>query len=130
MTLYASADILQAAQVIRPYLNAMLDNPQQAEAIGQRLDRLIAQAEMGTNVDNQILAAMAEYPATRTWLAKALPLTESIKGTPHLPGKPDPVPATQTFACPQPGCTFTWTRRYATQPVPPCPVHGCELEEV
>ena len=130
MPLYLSEDIIQAARAIRPYLVHLLSDQTRADKVGEWLDTLLAQAQSGVNIDNLILDAIAQNPEIREWMNKALkPVDESaLKGDPRLPGKPGPVPATQKFICQENGCTFTWTRRYATQPVPPCPQHNRPLD--
>ena len=63
--MYTSEDVLEAARVIRPYLPNLLGA--EAETVERALAELLARAESGEAVDNQILELLAEYDATREW---------------------------------------------------------------
>ena len=114
----------------------MLD-PADAQSLGEELDRLLQQAADSPQVGTILLDRLAEFPPIRKWSKKALsPEDEwTLKGDIDYPdpaGDPEPVPAGLNFVCPQcpdaQGRTFTWTRRYVGQPIPPCPSHGCSLD--
>jgi hypothetical protein len=125
--MYNSADILDAARSIRPYLNELIGTPD-AEAIDPQLAELLAQATAGQAVENRILELLAQQDATREWLARFLQdiqQPEHLRGFSPLPGQPSIVSAAK-FVCPQ--GDYTWHRpRVGVEP-PPCPTHQISLD--
>lgn len=129
MAIFTSEDIIQAAQAIRPYLVHLLGDQNVARKVGIRMDMLLENYDRNEGVDNLILAELAQYPETREWMKKALGSSSDnqTKGDLRLPGKTNPIPASQKFICPEIDCNFTWIKRYSTQPIPPCPQHNGSL---
>jgi hypothetical protein len=124
--MYESADILDAARSIRPYLSQLLPAAQ-AEAIDQQLADLLAQANTRQSVDNLILELLAEQDSTREWLSEFLQdkqQPEHLRNWSPLPGQGSIVNAAK-FVCPQ--GDYTWYRpRVGIEP-PPCPTHNVSL---
>jgi hypothetical protein len=125
--MYDSADILDAARSIRPYLSE-LSGITDAEAIDQQLAELLAQANAEQSVDNQILELLAKQDATREWALQFLKdkqQPEALRSFSPLPGQPSIVSAAK-FVCPQ--GDFTWYRpRVGVEP-PLCPTHNLPLD--
>jgi hypothetical protein len=124
--MYESADILDAARSIRPYLSQLLPAAE-AEVIDQQLADLLAQANSGQPIDNLILELLAEQDSTREWLSGFLQdkqQPEHLKSWSPLPGQGSMVNAAK-FVCPQ--GDYTWYRpRVGIEP-PVCPTHNVPL---
>ena len=126
--MYETADILDAACSIRPYLSELL-TATQAEALDQQIADLLAQANTGQQVDNLILELLANQDATREWLSKFLQdkqQPEHLRSWSPLPGQRSMVNAAK-FVCPQ--GDYTWYRpRVGIEP-PLCPTHNVPLNQ-
>jgi hypothetical protein len=68
--MYTSEDVLEAARFIRPSLLDLLGA--EAETVDRALAELLAKAESGEAVDNQILELLAERDPTREWTRQFL----------------------------------------------------------
>lgn len=134
-------DVLRAAREIQNQLPELLaDN---ASLIHQPLLDLLTQADSGQDVDNQILELLASQESTRLWVAEFLKqedkrpkeITKDIitRGFSRPPGNISPPHGNgqetnpHLYACPQPGCNYTWERSDIAEPVETCPFHDCEL---
>jgi hypothetical protein len=126
--MYESADILEAARSIRPYLGDLLGGVESAAAIDQQLADLLAQANNGQSVDNLILELLAAQEPTREWLSGFLQdkqQPEHQRTWSPLSGQPAIVNTTK-FICPQ--GDYTWYRpRVGIEP-PLCPTHNQPLD--
>ncbi|BAY10865.1 hypothetical protein [Calothrix sp. NIES-2098] len=124
--MYDSADILEAARSIRPYLGELLPAAQ-AEIIDQRLANLLAQANTRQPIDNLILELLAAQDTTREWLSRFLQdkqQPEHMRSFSPLPGQGSIVNAAK-FVCPQ--GDYIWYRpRVGIEP-PLCPTHNLPL---
>lgn len=130
--MYSSEQILSAARTLRPRLDELLGTD--AETVISQLDKLLAQAEAGQEVDNDIMELLTEYEPTRNEL-KAL-LDGEPKGersyTP-LPGDLSKPVATSEYVCPnQGGCTCGkypkgWVRFSIDESIPICPEQNKSL---
>lgn len=125
--MYDSADILEAARSIRPYLSELIGTPT-ADMLDQQLAELLAQATIGQSVDNLILELLASQETTREWLALFLQdkqQPEHLRNFSPLPGQRSIVNAAK-FVCPQ--GDYIWSRpRVGIEP-PLCPTHHLPLE--
>lgn len=74
--LYDSTDVLRAAQLIRPFLNELLEIELAAE-IDRELDELLAQAIEEKYVTARILKLLLSNDATRYWLENEFPKYQS-----------------------------------------------------
>ena len=125
--MYESADILEAARSIRPYLSELLPAPE-AEALDQQLAHLLAQANTRQPIDNQILELLAGQDSTREWLSGFLQdkqQPESLRTFRPLPGHTSIVNAAK-FVCPH--GDYTWYRPRVGMEPPLCPTHNLPLE--
>ena len=125
--MYESADILDAARSIRPYLSQLL-TPAEAEVIDQQLADLLAQANSGQPVDNLILELLSEHDSIREWLSGFLQdkqEPEHLRSWSPLPGQGSMVNAAK-FVCPQ--GDYTWYRARVGIEPPPCPTHNVPLD--
>lgn len=125
--MYSSADILEAACSIRPYLGELLPSTE-AEALDRQLADLLAQANSGQSVDNLIMGLLATQDATREWLKVFLEnkkQPEHLRTLPRLDGDASPISAAK-FVCPQ--GDYIWYRpRIGVNP-PDCPTHNQPLK--
>lgn len=125
--MYESADILEAARSIRPYLSELLPAAE-AEVIDQQLAKLLAQANTRQPIDNLILQLLATQDATREWLSRFLQdkqQPEHLRTFSPLAGQGSIVNAAK-FVCPQ--GDYTWYRpRVGIEP-PLCRTHNLPLE--
>ena len=95
------------------------------------VEALLAQAEQGRpDALNRARRRLRRHEQVRQWLDEAhgRAVGEASKG-PLMPGDPAPQ-ARRLYRCPTPGCEYVWYRRVAAATPPPCPVHGCDLDEV
>lgn len=124
--MYKSADILEAARSIRPYLSELLQAAQ-AEVIDLQLADLLAQANTRQPIDNLILELLAAQDPTREWLSRFLQdkqQPEHLRTFSPLPGQP-PIVNAAKFVCPQ--GDYTWYRpRIGIEP-PLCHTHHLPL---
>jgi hypothetical protein len=125
--MYDSADILEAARSIRPYLSELLPAAQ-AEVIDKQLANLLAQANTRQPIDNLILELLAAQDATREWLSRFLQdkqQPEHLRSFSPLPGQGSIVNSAK-FVCPQ--GDYIWYRpRVGIEP-PLCPTHNLPLD--
>lgn len=125
--MYTSEDVLEAARVIRPYLPNLLEA--EAETVERALAELLARAESGEAVDNQILELLAEYDATREWTRQFL----NDKIPPPVMRSYDPLAGSvsvidaNTFVCEVPGCSRIWYSPKAGIEPPLCQEHKIPL---
>jgi hypothetical protein len=120
--------ILTAAQAIRPHLSSLLD-PDTAERIDRELYYLLAQAESGQNVENQITELLRQPEPTQSWMRryfkgeKPEEITRSSSSYSNLAGDPALQPAPR-YVCPR--CDSSWYRE-DNEPIPECPNHHIPL---
>jgi len=123
-TMYETEDILQAARAIRPRLNNLLGT--EAETVAQQLDKLLAQADTGQVVGDNILELLSEYQATRQEMNARLS-KEEFKNYSPLNGDSSKPVATSEYICPdKAGCTCGkyptgWDRHSIEDAIPNCP---------
>ncbi len=67
-TMYKTEDILQAAQDIRPFLKELAGD--EAEKIGQELDELLIQFQIGAKTETDILRFLKKNEKTKKWTVK------------------------------------------------------------
>jgi hypothetical protein len=116
--------ILTAAHQIRPLLLILLD-PETATAFDHQLQTLLDQTI--PNLDTLILQHLTSTDRTRNWTSRFLKGENPeaiLRGLPPLPGDMSPVPASQIFICPIPGCPETWTQPSSGYRIPDCPIHN------
>ena len=68
--MFTAEDILKGAKLIIPHLLSLLG--EDAEQLELELLALLARAEEGDAVDNQILELLAQHDATRDWMRQYL----------------------------------------------------------
>lgn len=125
--MYSSEDVLEAARVIRLYLPDLLGA--EAETVDRALAELLARAESGEVVDNQILELLADRDATREWTQQFL----KDKVPPPVMRNYDPLAGSvsridaNTFVCPMAGCNTVWYRPRAGIEPPLCQNHKIPL---
>jgi hypothetical protein len=121
-------DILEVARVIRPYLPDLVGS--EAPAYDEHIAGLIAAAQTGHDVSDDLTAVFQRSAEVHAWAAQVLQddqhrppdLQVTLElGFEPLPGEGGPVQADK-YCCPNGDCT--WWRRYAGQPIPSCPSHG------
>lgn len=128
-----TADILEAARAIRPYIYELIEPPDEARIADEQLARLLADARSDADVRGGVTALLLQRPATRNWAARfiedGLPpgfttVPERTVGSSTYSALPGygTVTSAARFACPQDD--YVWWQRAAGQPVPPCPTHG------
>jgi len=66
--MYKKEDILQAAQDIRPFLKELAGD--EAEKIGQELDELLIQFQIGAKTETDILRFLKKNEKTKKWTVK------------------------------------------------------------
>jgi len=66
--MYKTEDILQAAQDIRPFLKELAGD--EAEKIGQELDELLIQFQIGAKTETDILRFLKKNEKTKKWTAE------------------------------------------------------------
>ncbi len=86
---------------------------------------LIRRTHKDRKAHHQVLKRFQNYPGLRSWLDKALFLSDRTKGFAQLSGDLTPIPARSLWVCPQ--CGFQWRVLRKGRPVPPCPRDGSEL---
>lgn len=139
--MYSADDVIQAAREIKGQLPLLLGEIK-AQSVAFQLADLLAKADSGQAVDDQILELLTDESVTRRWLDARLNRpddasvdveTEATRGFQSFPGM-QPPPGQQTFLnsayryhCPVSGCKFFWDRIDSTEPMRPCPIHDCEL---
>ena len=117
-------EVLECARSIRPFLPELLGT--EAEPFDRQLAELLAQANPGQQVDDQILELLKSHAKTRQWAAEFLSPKEVTRGFDRLPGNMGSVSA-QKYVCPQ--GDYVWYRRSVGIPIPICPSHP-ELGEL
>jgi hypothetical protein len=130
--MYNSKDVLEAARVIRLYLPDLVGA--EAEIVDRTLAKLLAKAESGEAIENQILALLAEHDATREWTQQFLidkvppPVMRSYHPVAYDPlaGSVSRIDA-KTFICSIADCQITWYQPKAGINPPPCPEHKIPL---
>jgi hypothetical protein len=123
--------ILELARAIRPYLDGLLRDHAEADAVDHDLALLLSEARGGDQVDAQILDRLRRLPALHTWgaafLQHGLPpdvaaaAERSLSG---LPGEGEVVLAPR-FVCPHGDMVFY--RPSVGHPIPRCPTHELVL---
>ena len=125
--MYKSAEILEAARSIRPYLRELLP-PSEAKAIDKELAKLLEKASTGESIKNQILELLRNQDSTREWLLDFLQdkqKPDNLRNFSPLAGTISIVKADK-FVCPE--GDYTWYRpRVGIEP-PLCPTHNIPLE--
>lgn len=126
-----SANMLEAAQAIRPYLSDLLTAPD-AKIMGQRLD-LILNANIDSEVQSEeIRSLFATTQTTQEWFslyAEGRPvekIVSIIRTYQPLPGKSDAI-ASPRYRCPVANCHQVWYRRDVDEPIPNCPIHDVQM---
>jgi hypothetical protein len=125
--MYTSEDVLAAARLIRPYLPDLV--VAEAETVDRALADLLARAESGEAVDNQILELLAKRDPTREWTRQFLidkmppPVMRSYD---PLTGSVSVIDA-NTFVCEVPSCSRVWYRPKAGIEPPLCQEHKIPL---
>lgn len=125
--MYTSEDVLETARIIRLYLPDLLGA--EAETVDHALAEMLARAESGEAVDNQILELLAKSNATREWTRQFLmekippPVMRSYD---PLAGSVSVIDA-NTFVCQVPGCPQIWYKPKAGIDPPLCQEHKIPL---
>jgi len=103
-----------------------------AEELDRRLAELLAAAESGERVEDDLLELARTHPRTRLYTeyflehgAPPSPERLRVRGYSPLPGEITPIPL-RRFVCPR--GDYDWYQRAAGEPVPQCPSHGIPLE--
>ena len=124
-------DIVNVARTIRPYLSALVG--EEADAYDREIAGLLARAQEGHDVSDQLLAVLTQSRTTHAWAARVLEddrhlppeiSQELERGFQPLPGHGEKVDAEQ-FECPH--GDYVWYRISVGVPVPACPTHTCPL---
>jgi hypothetical protein len=130
MAKYPTEDILEGARSIRPYLAKLLEAD--SEVVDHELSDLLAKAQVGQKIDNQILDLLSRQESTRVWIVQYLalkrpPEQEVERLYSGLPGEsvPPPVPK---YACPR--GDYVWYRPAVGVEVRDCPTHHIRLEPI
>jgi hypothetical protein len=124
--------ILEAAIAIRPRLSELI-GVEPGEAMAQKLDALLQQAQAGEPVEDAIWTLLTNTKRTQIWVTQfqqANPQPETFgqaKGLDRLPGEMTDIPSPK-FKCPQ--CDYTWSRHSIGRPTPFCPTHNVILERL
>jgi hypothetical protein len=95
--------------------------------IATRLDMLLARANRGDDVGDEILELLASTEPTRRRIDELLPVEEfdkALTDVPDFPGFGDPVEAI-VYACPQ--CDYEYPVVEVGEVVPACPRDGNTL---
>ena len=124
-------DIIDVARTIRPYLPRLVGA--EADACDREIVDLIAEAQAGHDVGDQLLAVLTRSPTVHEWAAglleneRHLPpdvLLKAERGYQPLPGAGEPVEA-QRYECPY--GDYVWYRISISDRPPGCPTHNCAL---
>jgi hypothetical protein len=118
--MFTNAQILEAAQTLRPILPQLLD-AESAQSVDHQLTQLLNQTELDENTQvDCILDIVEHHPETKSWLDDFLQ-TVQTRGYSGLQGNAAPSPATTTFKCPY--CDHTDTVPQSGMIPEPCPNH-------
>ena len=124
--MYEIEDILSAARTLRPRLDELLGTD--AETVISQLDKLLAQAEAGQAVEDDMMELLTKYEPTRNELNALLDGEQKgEKSYAPLPGDSSKPVATSEYVCPnEGGCTCGdyptgWDRLSIDEPIPICP---------
>ena len=124
-------DIIDVARTIRPYLPKLVGT--EADAYDREIAGLIAQAQAGNDVGDQLLAVLTRSSAVHDWAAHVLendrhlpPDIQQIaeRGFQLLPGLGEPV-AAERYQCPH--GDYVWYQISVSDQAPDCPTHECAL---
>jgi hypothetical protein len=127
-------DIVDVARTIRPYLPKLVGT--EADAYDREIADLIAKAQAGHDVGDQLHAVLTRSSAVHDWAARVLendqhlppdiqPIAERReRGYQPLPGLGEPVMADR-YECPY--GDYVWYQISVSDPVPDCPTHKCTL---
>ncbi len=115
-------DVLECARLIRPELEELLGP--EAEQVDRQIADLLAQANTGQQVDDQILNLLKRDEETYYWMAEFLSQPLESRGFQRLPGR-GAVGQAHKYVCPL-GNDYTWYRRGA-EPIKTCPTHHVAL---
>jgi hypothetical protein len=130
-------DLFDAARTIRPYLAELVGA--EAASYDEQIARLLAAAQAGADVDEELSAVLQRSAAIHAWIAKTLedelhrppdlqPTRElgdeGLFGYQGLSGTASPT-AADKYCCPK--HDFAWWRRSVAQTPPPCTTHGIPL---
>jgi hypothetical protein len=135
--MYKKEDILQAAQDIRPFLKELAGD--EAEKIGQELDELLIQFQIGAKTETDILRFLKKNEKTKKWTAKffenkgySADGTRMFSELPgryaDFPGKPSqPGGGMKKYVCPEKDCKEYGYLRDIGEEIPECPIHRKRL---
>jgi hypothetical protein len=127
-------DLLDACRTIRPYLEELVGD--EAASYDRQIARLLADAQAGAHVDDELSAVLLRSEAIHSWVAKVLedelhrppdlqPTSElGNEGYQPLGGTPSPT-AADKFCCRE--GDFVWWRRSVGASMPDCPTHHITL---
>lgn len=128
----SSANILQAAREIRPYLTELLPYSD-AEVANQRLELILHTSTDETARSQEIMALLSTAETTQEWMRlyleehhPAAEILKIIRTYQPLPGKSGAI-ASPRYRCPVANCHQTWYRREASAGIPDCPIHGVKM---
>jgi hypothetical protein len=119
--------LLEAARAIRPYLPELVGA--EASAYDQEIARLIADAQAGRNVDEQLFTVLSRPADVRDWVASVLESDRNLppriqqvieRGYHSLPGPGEPVDA-ERYECAY--GDYVWYQLSVGDLVPQCPTH-------
>jgi len=124
-------DVIDVARTIRAYLPKLVGI--EADAYDREIADLIAKAQAGDDVGEQLLAVLTRSPTVHDWAARVLendrhlppdiqPITE--RGYQPLPGPGEPIQA-ERYECPY--GDYVWYQISVSDPVPDCLTHKCAL---
>jgi hypothetical protein len=118
---YTSEELIYAAEMLLPALSP---------AMQESLSPLLARARKHERVDILIVDLLSDDEAASRWMRLALFSGQDellYKGFERSAGNLGPIPANSIWVCPESDCDFRWRVLRAGRPVPPCPIHGCDL---
>jgi hypothetical protein len=124
--------ILDAARALRGDLPEL--NVAGADDLDRQVTDLLAAAEDGRRVEDDLLELLRSDPRTRVYTQYFMehgvppePDQVARRGYGPLPGRPGPVPLPK-YSCPY--GDYDWYQRSVGQSVPRCPTHDVALEPV
>jgi hypothetical protein len=129
-------DLLDVARTIRPYLQVLI--AEEAASVDREIARLLAAAQSGQDVEDDLEEVLAGSPALYIWMEEVLAdelhrppelqpadVRRSSRGSQPPPGNGDPVDA-EKYICPVDG-NYIWWRQLPSDNVGTCRDHGCPL---
>lgn len=128
----SAADMLRAADEIRPYLTELLP-PQEAQGLSHRLDLALESYPSSVEQSAEVGNILASYETTQAWLNLYLEgkrptdsLVQLVRTYQPLPGRSEAI-ASPRYRCPVASCQQVWYRRAVSSDIPNCPIHGVQM---